>query len=442
MDANSKVLENVKGTTDYLPQQMMMRNRVIATLRSGFESYGFLPLETATICHFDLLSYKYAGGADILKEVYTLSDQGERKLGLRYDLTVPFSKVIGMNQDIRMPFRRYEIGKVYRDGPVKTGRSREFYQCDVDVVGLGGQAVEAEFFKMAVDTYRRLGIEIYIQYNNRKFMSGVIEHCGIASEYVSAVILKVDALVKHGEKYVRDEIKTIVDDQGSRAVSDDSIDRLMNYINMSVDALLTEFAGETEGLLADGMRELAALNEYLKGLGIADSCVFTPSLARGLEIYTGTVWEVYDQQMRITSALGAGGRYDNIITKFMDNGKEYPAVGMSFGLEPICVLLYNEQQSKESNIDLFVIPMGTTVQSMQFADQLRACGLKVLVDLTGAKMKKSLDYANKEGIGYVAILGDNELTEGEFELKNMFDKSLNARFALSDVQGIAKYIKG
>ena len=139
-------LLNVKGTNDSLPKKEIVKRRVINILTDTFEKFGYLPLDTTILCYYDLLASKYSGGSEILKEVYTLQDQGERHLGLRYDLTVPFAKVISMNagKTITLPFKRYEVGKVFRDGPVKTGRAREFYQCDVDVCGIEGQYIEAE----------------------------------------------------------------------------------------------------------------------------------------------------------------------------------------------------------------------------------------------------------------------------------------------------------
>ena len=170
------IIQNVKGSMDYLPKEQILRNRVINVLSDTFQEYGYLPLETTTLCYYDLLASKYAGGAEILKEVYKLKDQGNRELGLRYDLTVPFSKIICMNlnKEIELPFRRYEIGKVYRDGPVKLGRDREFYQCDVDVCGISSLLAEAELLQMASICYKELSINIDIKWNNRKFLSGLI----------------------------------------------------------------------------------------------------------------------------------------------------------------------------------------------------------------------------------------------------------------------------
>ena len=185
-------LMNLKGTNDFLPEEQIIRNKIINVLRNTFESYGFLPLETPVLCYYDLLASKYAGGAEILKEVYKLTDQGDREIGLRYDLTVPFSKVIGMNKGLILPFKRYEIGKVFRDGPVKLGRAREFYQCDVDACGTESPYAEIEYFMMTRDVFKKLNINVEIRYNNRKFLSGLLEYCGVLNENISSFILSVE----------------------------------------------------------------------------------------------------------------------------------------------------------------------------------------------------------------------------------------------------------
>lgn len=168
-------LRNLKGTGDFMPKEQSVRSDIIRKLENVFERYGYQPLETPIVCYYNVLASKYAGGAEILKEVYKLSDQGGRELGLRYDLTVPFAKLVGMNPEIRMPYKRYEIGKVFRDGPVKTGRNREFVQCDVDMVGVESMMAEAELMMMTVEAYKILGLDIFISYNNRKLLSGIIE---------------------------------------------------------------------------------------------------------------------------------------------------------------------------------------------------------------------------------------------------------------------------
>ena len=195
-------LMNLKGTFDFLPKDQVVRNKIINTLRTNFEKYGYLPLETPILNYYDLLAYKYEDDAEILSEIYKLKDQGDRNLGLRYDLTVPFCKVIGINKDLRLPFRRYEIGKVFRNGPVKLGRTREFYQCDIDVVGIDNRLIEAEQILMAINTYKDLGIDVLVKYNNRKLMTGLILESGIEEEKVNSVIGVIDKL----EKISREEL--------------------------------------------------------------------------------------------------------------------------------------------------------------------------------------------------------------------------------------------
>lgn len=167
--------QNVRGTQDYLPTQEVIRRNIRRTLEDTFILYGCKPLETPILNYTKLMASKYAGGAEILKEMYTLTDRGERDLALRYDLTIPFAKVIAMNPQLSMPFKRYEIGKVFRDGPIKAGRFREFTQCDVDVVGIESQSAEAELMMMTIDAFNKLNIEMVIQFNNRKLLAGLLQ---------------------------------------------------------------------------------------------------------------------------------------------------------------------------------------------------------------------------------------------------------------------------
>ena len=251
------MLQNVKGSMDYLPEEQIIRNKVISTLSRTFEEYSYLPVETTTLCYYDLLASKYAGGAEILKEVYKLKDQGNRELALRYDLTVPFSKIIAMNKGLALPFRRYEIGKVYRDGPVKVGRNREFYQCDVDVCGISSFFSEAELFSMAFCGYKRLGLDVYLEWNNRKFLSGIISYCGIDDSLISSVILSVDKLAKIGEEGVRKELSDY-------DIDDSKLDQLFGYFKLTILEIEKEFGEVRDGLLRDGIEEILTLNHYKK----------------------------------------------------------------------------------------------------------------------------------------------------------------------------------
>ncbi len=407
-------LRNLKGTSDFLPQEQRVRQEIIRKLQDTFEKYGYQPLETPIICYFDVLASKYAGGAEILKEVYQLKDQGGRELGLRYDLTVPFARLIGMHREIRMPFKRYEIGKVYRDGPVKTGRRREFIQCDVDMVGVKSVMAEAELMMMAVEVYRMLGLDVYISYNNRKLLSGVIELAEIEPAFYFRVILSIDKLEKIGADGVESELLEL-----GRAGT--KINVLLNYLKMQPDKLKASLLSKQPNKqIVQGLKEINELDSYIDDLGIINTLRFTPSLARGLEIYTGTVWEVFLLNKSITSSVGAGGRYDNIIGSFIDNGLDYPAVGMTFGLDVIYeALMLKGAIISEPPVDLYIIPVGTQKACLKLATELRSKGLKVDVEMADRRLKKSLDFANKQGIPYVAIVGENELESAQLMLKEM-----------------------
>lgn len=423
-------LKNVKGTVDYLPSKEIIRRKIVNTLTNIFEDYGYLPLETTTLCYYDLLASKYAGGAEILKEVYTLKDQGDRKLGLRYDLTVPFAKVISMNagKEINLPFKRYEIGKVFRDGPVKKGRDREFYQCDIDVCGIEGSLIEAELLSLASNAYKKLGIDIYIEVNNRKLLQGLIIASGIPDNLINPVILSVDKLAKIGERGVKEELKEY-------DIKEESLDKLFEYFKCDINNL--DKLDIDNEIFIEGKNEIRELFSYLEKLNITE-CKFTPYLARGLEIYTGTVWEVFDREKRLTCAIGGGGRYDNIITNFINDGNKYPAVGMSFGLVPICEIL--DGSTNKSLYDLLIIPMNTEIESLALANKLRENNIKVIVEMNKRKIKKALDSANKNNIPYVIILGENELNSGFIEIKDM-NNSTNIKIDINNIEEMCNIIR-
>ncbi|MCI6848257.1 MAG: histidine--tRNA ligase [Erysipelotrichaceae bacterium] len=403
------MIKNLKGTFDYMPKDMKVRNDIIGILRSNFEKYGYLPVETAMLNYYDLLSYKYEDDAEILSEIYKLTDQGDRKLGLRYDLTVPFCKIVATNKDIVMPFRRYEIGKVFRNGPVKTGRTREFYQCDIDVVGIDNRFIEAEQMCMAINTYKELGIDVICKYNNRKLMSGLIEYAGISDDKVDSVIGIIDKM----EKVSSQELEEMMLDKG---IEKEKIDKLFNLFEMELDEY-RELANENEKIYA-GVTELTEINEYLNSLGIDGNCVFSPTLARGLSIYTGIVFEFFDREERLSCALGGGGRYDKIITNFMDNGNSYPAVGLSFGLEPIFNIKKMEYDDK-SLIDIYMVPLDTNVDTLKLATVLRENGYRILIEMNKKKIAKCFEYADRENIPYVMIIGLNEVENNCFKIKDM-----------------------
>lgn len=429
----NNILKNVKGTFDSLPNEQIVKNEIISKLKNNFEAYGYLPLETSILCNYDLLASKYAGGAEILKEVYTLKDQGNRDIGLRYDLTVPFSKVIAanVNKEISLPFRRYEIGKVFRDGPVKLGRNREFYQCDVDLCGISGIYPEIEMLLMASKCYKDLGIDIEIEWNNRKFLSGLIKECNIEEEYISRVILSVDKLAKIGEDGVIKELEEL-------NINRDKLDKLFSYFKLDIDTLINNFKNSNNEILKEGISEIEELQTYINKFNLKE-CVFTPYLARGLEIYTGTIWEVFDKQKRITSSIGAGGRYDKIITNFIDDGNVYPAVGMTFGLVPIYEIISLEKKNN-SVYELYIIPMDTKYESLLLAKKLRDNNIKVIIEMNNKKVKKAFEWANKNNIPFVTVIGENEINAGNIKIKDM-NKSKEIEININDIDNIVKIIK-
>ena len=408
-------LRNVKGCTDYSPREQFIRNYISDTLKNVFEKYGFKPLKTPILCYYDLLALKYDDDSEILNEVYKVTDQADRNLALRYDLTVPFAKYIAINQNTKLPFKRYEIGEVFRNGPVKLGRDREFIQCDVDSVGIEGQLVEAEFVALYVEAYNKLGIDVVIKYNNRKFLSGIIIEAGIPENLVTETITVIDKFEKLSKVELEKEFAKV-------GLTSEQIEKLFIYLNMNTEELIG--IENKNDILAQGIEELNTLENYIEKLGLLEYVQFAPSLARGQEYYTGTVFEVYTKDGSITSSIGGGGRYDKMITDFIDNGNTYPAVGVSFGLNVIYEILKNRDEFTEKALtDIFIIPMGTDIECLKIAEELRKAGYKVEVEMKKRKMKKSLEYANEEKIPYVFILGEDELANQCITVKDMINKT-------------------
>ena len=375
-------LQNPKGMTDAAPNEQILRNRVMDILRKNFEGYGYLPLETAIVNNLSLLTYKYDPNAEIVHEIYKIRDQGDRDLGLRFDLTVPFCKFIAGNQNLKMPFKRYEIGKVWRNGPVKSGRAREFYQCDIDAVGISGAHIEAEMISMAVKCYLELGVTPEIHYGNRKLLP-----------YSDAVISVIDKLAKMPEKEIIEELK-------KHMTEDKAVDLVKNIRT------------------TPKIQEVLELEKCLLELGVLKYCTYAPWLARGLNVYTGTVWEVFAKGSTMTSSMGGGGRYDKIIGSFIDNGKDYPAVGMAFGLEPILAAMGDTSTPKLCDM-LMLIPLGTENQAQIYADRLRAQSKRVLVYLGNKNLAKAFEYAASYGIKYCAVFGPDEVAGKEPIIKEV-----------------------
>ena len=416
------VIRNLKGITDFDPTVMTLRNRITDTLRRNFELYGYQPLDTAMLNYRDLLTYKYGEQAEIVKEIYSLSDQGSRDLGLRFDLTVPFCKYIALNRSLKLPFKRYEIGKVFRNGPVKAGRLREFIQCDVDVVGDSSRGIEIELLELAITCYLQLGITPQIQIGHRQILIGLLQSLGVTENH-DAIIGILDKI----KKVTRAETLTEL----SKYLPTDKATKLLDTVTLDLPSL--------EQLLPDnqGIAEIKELWSALTALNLAQYCLFTPSLARGLNVYTGVVWEVFDARGQYTSSLGGGGRYDQIITNFVNSGITYPAVGMSFGLEPITAVL--TVPNATNPIKLLIVPMNTAPHCHTLANQLRSAGIPTMLWTAKPKVGKALEYAAATQIKYATIIGTDEINNNRLRVKNL-QTGEQTDFALNDVTLLIKYL--
>ena len=428
-------IQNVKGGYDFLPKEQKIRNYINGVLKETFMEYGYDSIETPILCYLDMLVDKYDENNDLLKEIYKLSDQGGRELGLRYDLTVPFAKFIALNKNnISMPFKRYEIAKVFRDGPVKVGRDREFTQCDADVVGIEGQFIEAELLSLYINAFKKLGIDIIIKYNNRNLMRGLIKETGVSEEQISKVITILDKMNKITEEELRTYLIEI-------AIENEQIDKLLMLFKMDIDKIKDMFKDSTNEELTLGIEEIDTLKGYIEKLGYSEICKVDLTLARGQDYYTGNVFEVYDKSGYLTSSIGGGGRYDKMVTEYINDGETYPAVGISFGLTSIYEILKTRDDFKNtSDIKFYIIPMGVDMEALSLADTLRSYGYNVDIEMKGRKLKKSLDFANRENIPYVIIVGEDEVKTGKVIVKDMINQN-NFEIDLKNPEKVKEIVK-
>ncbi|MBI2109729.1 ATP phosphoribosyltransferase regulatory subunit [Candidatus Woesearchaeota archaeon] len=356
-------LERAKGTRDFPPKEKIIRDYIQDTIKAVFELYGFDPLETPILERFEVLSSKYAGGSEILKETFKLKDQGSRELGLRYDLTVPLARFVGMNPNLKMPFKRYQIERVFRDGPVEKGRVREFYQCDADIIGSSSMMADAE----CISLLYKLG------------ESGVtkeLKEKGFDKKQIDS-ILKLILIKGSNQEKIKNLRKTLKDQSGL-----DEVEKILNYVK------------NTE-------------------------LIFDPSLARGLAYYTGPIFEVILQNNEICS-VGGGGRYDDMISNLLESNQKYPATGISFGLDRIYDAIQNEKREfQESEVKIFIIPIKTAEESLEILKKLRLYGINSDMDILDRSISKNLEYANSKKIPYVLILGPEELKQNKVKLRDM-----------------------
>lgn len=410
-------LQLPKGMRDFPPEEKILRDKVVGTLTKVFERYGFNPLETPIIERLDVLTAKYGASdeTDVMKEVYRFKDQGGRDLGLRYELTVSTARFVGMNPQLKMPFKRYQLGDVFRDGPIKLGRYREFMQCDVDIFGCKGMAADAEILGLILDAFQALSIDGVVQVNNRKLLNDVIAAAGVPDGKAESVIITIDKLEKYGVDEVRKELE-------GKGIGDEAITRLLGFLQVTGSneerlARISSFLGKE----SEGAKELAELFSYVQGLG---NVIFTPSLARGLAYYTGTVFEGFFREGTVTSSICGGGRYDRMVGVLLGNQKEVPAVGVAFGIEPITEQLKltakeRKERFPKTVVTAFVSPIKCFAEALPIVRRLREAGVRTEIDLQGRSISKNLDYANAMEIPFVLIIGKQELAEGKVKVKEM-----------------------
>jgi histidyl-tRNA synthetase len=403
-------LQLPRGMRDFPPEEKILRDEVIALLKDVFERYGFSPLETPIVERWEILAAKYAGGEEILKEAFRLRDQGGRQLGLRYDHTVPLARFVGMNPTLKRPFKRYAIGQIYRDGPIKQGRTREFYQCDVDTVGVHSAVSDAEFILMALEVFDRLDFQIEVRVNHRQLLNDLAAEAGVPESVRDSAILTLDKVEKIGREAVRKELI-------QKRIPSECADRWLNLLSVSGsnDEVLQVIRSEIPS-----SRGLAELMELFECLPKREGIRFVPSLARGLSYYTGVLFEVKSLDPPLEGSVAGGGRWDDMIGDFWGSTEKYPAVGISFGLEPIFELYKTTRTTRRKTVtEIYVIPIGLKREGLEIAQKLRAAGLKVDLDLAGKGISDNLRYANAYGIPYALLVGQEELKQNKVKLRDM-----------------------
>jgi histidyl-tRNA synthetase len=398
---------------DLKPEEMKIRERMLESIRRVFRLYGFAPLETPALESWDVLSAKGAGGSEILNETYNFEDKGGRRVGMRYDLTVPLARFIAMNPNTPLPFKRYQIGTVWRYGDVARGRLREFWQADVDIVGSESMLADAEVVACAVDVFKALGFkEFTVRLNDRKILSAMVKFAGIEDAKVDDAFRAIDKLEKIGKEKVFEELS-------QRGIERKAGERLMELL--SLNGAADEMLDRCENLIGDikegkeGIAEMRELVSYLKKMGAEKNLKVDFSLARGMEYYTGPIFEVFFSEG--VGSLAGGGRYDRMIGLFL--GKEIPATGISFGIERIAEVIGDmKDDRREGSAFIASVDDASRDEALRVAGRFRESGIAAVVDLRERSLAKQLNYANSLGMPYVVIIGKEEMRQGKVKLRN------------------------
>lgn len=452
--------KTLSGFMELLPNEQILFNQMQDKIRSTYEKFGFLPIDTPVIESSEVLLAKAGGETE--KQLYSFS-KGDSNLTLRFDLTVPLAKYVAeyYNQ-ITFPFRRYQIGKVYRGEKAQRGRFREFYQCDIDIIGDETLDIinDAELPAVIYSTFRTLGFENFtIKINNRKILNGLFE--GIGQKDKSVEILRIiDKIDKIGEQAVRKEIaelgvgekivNTIIDFIRIDGSADEKIEKLEKMDLYSANIVESESQNTDVGTdnmanatFTKGVNELKEVVENIRLFGVPDKN-FTVDLtiARGLDYYTGTVYETFLNDYREIGSVCSGGRYENLAENYTD--RKLPGVGVSIGLTRLFYKL-NElnliKADKKSISDVLIIPMTENKKApLELATSLRNLGINTEIYLNNKKIKAKMKYADKLEIPYVIVIGDDEIANNTLKVKNM--ETGEEKTTEFNAESIKKVIKG
>ena len=411
----------LSGFMELLPADQMKMERLMQVLRETYSLYGFTPLDTPIIESSEVLLAK--GGGETEKQIYRFT-KGDSDLSLRFDLTVPLAKYVAAHYgDLCFPFRRYQIGKVYRGERAQRGRFREFYQADIDVIGDGSLDImnEAEIPAIIYNTFRRFGFQRFqIHVNNRKILNGFYSMNGMA-EKAGEIMRTVDKLDKIGAEKVRllliDEVKmlpckaeNVMDFMAIRGTNEEVLAALERYRGM--DAMFDE-----------GLDELLAVTAHLKEFGVPEeNFSIDLTIARGLDYYTGTVYETIMTDHPEIGSVCSGGRYDDLAGYYTD--KKLPGVGISIGLTRLFYVLQEQKLLSDAPIsapaDALVLPMGEDLgPAVSAATALRSAGVRTQLYVEKKKFKAKMSYADRLQIPFVVFLGEDEIREGVVSVKDM-----------------------
>jgi histidyl-tRNA synthetase len=409
----------LKGFRDFLPEDMDRRNFISGRLVQVFERYGFRPLQTPALEYYEVLAGKY--GEEGQRLLYHFMDQGERHVGLRYDLTVPLARVMAMYPELPRPFRRYQVAPVWRAEKPAKGRFREFTQCDVDVIGSASMMVDAELASVLHEGMASLGIAGFeIRLNNRKLLDAAVQHAGLGHERTGDVCRSLDKLDKIGRDKVEEELRGL-------GLGPQAVERLFDAL--TAEGASSERLARIESILGrvgpggEGIGDLRRTIELAEAAGVAaEKLVFDPTLARGLDYYTGTIFEVMLTEVTIGTVAG-GGRYDGLIG-MMGGGRGLPAAGVSFGLDRILVGLEElgllpKGQLAGPQVLVTVFDAGSAASSAAIATELRRAGVRVELVYEAEKLGKQFKHADRIGARLAVVEGPDERNAGEVSVKDL-----------------------